>query len=279
MINCKYCKCGKIIEKTEKNKYRFVNQKYCSSNCSRKFNIGWIKANETNKKNGTGIYKIGICSKGGKIGGIRGGEYNRLHKIGVCGISKEKRIMCGKKTAIINKKNCTGFFDKNIREMGIEINRKNKTGIFGLTFDQRSLAGKIGSKIANDKNRIDKVGFFGMTKERHIEIRSKQILPIKDTKPEIKIQNYLTKLKIEYFTHKYMNIKHAYQCDIFIPSFNLIIECDGNYWHNYPLGNPKDIIRNQELREAGYKVLRLWESEIKVMEVSDLKNKLDCMIS
>jgi hypothetical protein len=52
------------------------------------------------------------------------------------------------------------------------------------------------------------------------------------------------------------------------------IEADGNYFHNYPLGNEIDIIRNNELREKGFKVLRLWEFEIRAMELGDLKNKL-----
>ncbi len=101
------------------------------------------------------------------------------------------------------------------------------------------------------------------------------IVPKQDTKIEVKIQNYLKELKIEFITHQYIKeIEHGYRCDILIPSFNLIIECDGNYWHNYPIGNKNDIIRNEELKQKGYKVLRFWESEINVMELQDLKNKL-----
>jgi very-short-patch-repair endonuclease len=33
-------------------------------------------------------------------------------------------------------------------------------------------------------------------------------------------------------------------------------------------------MRTKELKEKGYKVLRLWESDIKVMKLEDLKNKL-----
>lgn len=100
------------------------------------------------------------------------------------------------------------------------------------------------------------------------------VMPIRDTKIEIKIQNFLKELNIEFLTHKYMKIEHGYQCDILIPSINLIIECDGDYWHKRPLGNELDIIRNKELRQQDYKVLRFWESEIKPMEIQDLKNKL-----
>ena len=55
---------------------------------------------------------------------------------------------------------------------------------------------------------------------------------------------------------------------------NLVIECDGDYWHKYPVGLERDHIRTKELIEKGFKVLRLWEFEIKSMNINDFKNKL-----
>ncbi len=136
------------------------------------------------------------------------------------------------------------------------------------------------------------------------ESRKGRVLPIKNTSIEIKIQDFLTLLKLDFLTHKYMNIKHGYQCDIFIPkqikiyengnilgiNQKTIIECDGDYWHGCKdyiiLRNSiitdkqqkqiiKDNIRTQELEAAGYKVIRLWEHEIKEMELNDLKIKLE----
>ncbi len=111
-------------------------------------------------------------------------------------------------------------------------------------------------------------------KEKMRIARAKQILPVKDTKIEVKIQNFLEQLGIEYFTHKYMKIEHGYQCDILIPSMNLVIECDGDYWHKYPVGLEKDHIRTKELIEKGFKVLRLWEREIKAMSIIQFKEVL-----
>jgi very-short-patch-repair endonuclease len=55
---------------------------------------------------------------------------------------------------------------------------------------------------------------------------------------------------------------------------NLIIECDGNYWHNYPFGNDRDKIRTTELIAQGFKVLRLWEHEIKQMDLNKFKEAI-----
>lgn len=103
----------------------------------------------------------------------------------------------------------------------------------------------------------------------------KLILPIKDTKIEVKIQNFLKQLGIEFFTHQYIHIEHGYQCDILIPSKNTIIECFGTYWHKYPIGREIDNIRCQELRSKGFRVFVFWENEIKVMELNDFKQDID----
>ena len=105
--------------------------------------------------------------------------------------------------------------------------------------------------------------------------RAKQILPIKDTRIEVKIQMFLKELGYEFFTHQYMKeIEHGYQCDILIPALNLVIECDGNYWHKYPIGRDIDHIRTKELIEKGFKVLRLWEYEINNMDINKFKERL-----
>lgn len=104
--------------------------------------------------------------------------------------------------------------------------------------------------------------------------RAKQIFPLKDSSIEIKIRGFLERLKIEYYQHKYMNIKHAYQCDFFIPSMNLVIECDGVYWHKYPTRRDIDNIRTDELLKKGFRVLRLWEFEIKPMTIKEFKGMI-----
>jgi len=104
--------------------------------------------------------------------------------------------------------------------------------------------------------------------------RTNQILPVKDTSIEVKIQNFLKQLGITFFTHQYMKIEHGYQCDVLIPSMNLVIECDGDYWHKYPVGREIDDIRTSELLSKGFKVLRLWECEINKFDLHSFKTKL-----
>ena len=113
------------------------------------------------------------------------------------------------------------------------------------------------------------------TRQILIEWRKKNVFPIKDTKIEIKIQNFLKQLQIPFFTHQYMKIEHGYQCDFFIPSMNLVIEADGDYWHKYPTGREIDHIRTSELLSKGFKILRLWECEINNMSIKQFRRKLE----
>ncbi len=122
--------------------------------------------------------------------------------------------------------------------------------------------------------------------------RATQVFPLKDTSIEVKVQNYLKELGIEFFTHQYIRIEHAYQCDIFIPSQNLIIECDGDAFHFNPKMYKKDdkifktgmtaeerwnldSARTNELIRKGYRVIRLWEHEIRAMGLEEFRNKLE----
>ena len=146
--------------------------------------------------------------------------------------------------------------------------------------------------------------FYGIERAKKIKknmkkVRAKIILPKKDTTIELKIQDFLTLLKIEFFTHKYMNIKHSYQCDILIPEQigipqKTIIECDGDFFHCNPNKYSADYVmfpnskkpktakekwkldnnRTKELIEKGFRVIRLWENEIRPMKLNDFKIKL-----
>lgn len=188
--------------------------------------------------------------------GLIGREYLKHYKNGVKG-GRKYGYKCLEETKNKMSKNMIG---KNVGKItwskGKKFSKEYKTKI------------SKGTKKAMYSNPeiINKIKSF----------RAKQILPKKDTSIEIKIQTFLKQLGIEFFTHQHIkNIEHNYRCDILIPSKNIIIECFGNYWHEYPIGREVDKIRCNELRKVGYKLFVFWENEIKVMELDDLKNELE----
>ena len=183
-------------------------------------------------------------------------------------MSKESRMKMsiahkGKKLSEEHKKNMSGKTPWNKGLIGFgKFNNGKKRSI-----ETRRKLSEIAKKQIRKKHTVE-------AKIKIKKARATQVLPIKDTTIEIKLQDFLKQLKIKYLTHKYMKIKHGYQCDIFIPSMNLVIECDGDYWHKYPVGNDIDHVRTSELIKNGFNVLRLWEFEIKSITINEFKIKL-----
>ena len=65
-----------------------------------------------------------------------------------------------------------------------------------------------------------------------------------------------------------------YIVDVYIPSKNLVIECDGDYWHNLPGRKERDAERDAWLMEVGFNVLRLSEKAIKAGEHVEVLKRL-----
>ncbi len=79
------------------------------------------------------------------------------------------------------------------------------------------------------------------------------------TKIEKVVSIILDRNKINYKWNKYVRTKKTWRFPDFMIG-NLIIECDGLYWHE---GNEdKDLERQKELEEIGYKVIRFSDIEI-----------------
>jgi very-short-patch-repair endonuclease len=53
-----------------------------------------------------------------------------------------------------------------------------------------------------------------------------------------------------------------YIADFFLPDYNLIIEADGDYWHNRPGAKVYDALKDLIYRGLGIKVVRLTEALI-----------------
>jgi len=182
--------------------------------------------------------------------------------------------------------------NKSASEIGKIFKLKSENPILNIL---RENGVKI-SRLKNKGKNISKELYpnWGFRKNR-----DKIVMPMRDSSIELKIQNFLRILGIEYLTHFYVKeIEHAYQSDILIPvqegiKQKTIIECEGDYFHANPnkynktdkifrkgmtaeeVWN-KDNTRTRELQEKGFRVLRFWECDIRKMELNDFENKLFC---
>lgn len=58
-------------------------------------------------------------------------------------------------------------------------------------------------------------------------------------------------------------VGNRYIVDAYVPDRNLVIECDGSYWHSLPRVIRRDRRKDAYLEKCGFSLLRLEESEIR----------------
>lgn len=82
----------------------------------------------------------------------------------------------------------------------------------------------------------------------------------KRTIPEITIRDLLIDMGLTFESEVPLGF---YVCDFLLTPHNVVIECDGDYWHSLPNVIRRDRMKNAWLRGNGYVVLRLPESLIR----------------
>jgi len=287
--NCDYCKKLTSVKPCEIGKYK---NHFCGRKCANLFKIGRRFPLETYpnygnrgrefskewKKNmGDSVRRRGkdwkIKLSNSHRGVKRPEEIGKKISNSLMGHKVSKEI----REKLSRDRKGVSYEEKYGKERTLEIKEKMREKLRLRKRKPLTPQSKEKMSLAYEKNR-----------EKHLLIRSKQILPLKDTSIEIKIQRLLKTLGIEFYTHSWIGIKYAYRCDIYIPSIKTIIECDGDYWHGNPKLNGnfmkfsrkireqriKDFERTSQLEEKGYKVIRLWGSEIRTINVEVLKDKL-----
>lgn len=81
-----------------------------------------------------------------------------------------------------------------------------------------------------------------------------------ETSIEKLVKDQLKKVKIPFQQEVKIGQYHA---DFMIEHTNVLIECDGDYWHSLPEAIIKDQKRDSFLHKQGYQVVRLTERDIK----------------
>lgn len=65
-----------------------------------------------------------------------------------------------------------------------------------------------------------------------------------------------------------------YRADFLLPQHNLVIECDGDYWHKIPGIEARDKRKDRSVQELGYSIVRFTEKEIRKASPDNLHHKI-----
>ena len=66
-----------------------------------------------------------------------------------------------------------------------------------------------------------------------------------------------------WFYEKQVPLAGICLADFYLPEFNAVVFCDGDYWHGREIAIARDARQNEILTRKGYKVFRFTETEIK----------------
>ncbi|MCG7345320.1 endonuclease domain-containing protein [Sporosarcina sp. ACRSL] len=80
------------------------------------------------------------------------------------------------------------------------------------------------------------------------------------TSIEIKMAEELERRGIKFIEQ--FNLDNIFVPDFYLPEYRIIVECDGDYWHNLPSVIKKDNRKNAYYKSRNYSYFRFWEHEI-----------------
>ncbi len=178
-----------------------------------------------------------------------------------CSEKTRKKIslaLIGKKTGRVTKGafkkgQCSPFKGKRHTFRAIELNRQKH---IGKSSWNKGITGKSSHSFGH-KNYIKD----SEKRKEYARMGSLALFNKKGpTSIERKVYQFLEDKGIPFEKQKL--IKDKFLVDAFIPSRNLIIECDGEYWHNLDKIKKQDRAKDAYLFTCGFNLLRLKESEI-----------------
>lgn len=128
--------------------------------------------------------------------------------------------------------------------------------------------------VRQKQSRTLKEHYTNMTKEEKLNHMLPAIKASQEANPssiEKIIWKALDKLNINYKIQVSFN-NGKFISDIYIPTRRLIIECNGDYWHNLPKRRERDKALEKYAGKKGYKIVWLWESAIRKNPKRALRN-------
>jgi len=145
-----------------------------------------------------------------------------------------------------NTKQCfkKGSYPKNAFQKG------HKQLNTGRTHFKKGYKGAIGRKASEETKQ----------KKREWMIEHPNRV-FKDTKIELMMEAELQRRGINY--QKQVPLCKVARVDFYLPEYRIVIQCDGDYWHNIPKVKERGIRQDNVLTFNGFNVYRFWEHEIK----------------
>jgi very-short-patch-repair endonuclease len=170
------------------------------------------------------------------------------------------------------------YVTKLIKRNGIELRGKGTTNIgkkHPMSEEQKQRLKKIFSnpEVKKRRSEAQKRVWANLSKEERIKrvtpgnnVRTKRAMEIRISSIEIKVKEQLDFYGIRYIQQKQVyDIENgkSFYLDFYVPKYKLVIECNGDYWHNLPNRIKRDEMLKEFIESKNRKIVFIWEHEIK----------------
>ena len=179
---------------------------------------------------------------------------------------------------IANDLGCArSYIGKLLKRKGIKLRGKGEANIgrtFSMSDEQKQKLRETFSKPDVKRKRSDaqKKVWASLSYEQKLKrvtpgniVRTKRAMEIKSSSIEIKVKDQLDFYDVKYIQQKRVkdDYDNVYYLDFYIPKYKLVIECNGDYWHNLPERKIRDKMLKKYVESTGRKIIFIWEHEIK----------------
>jgi len=238
---CKFCKKEVVMRKTKVNEKR----KYCSVQCRandiKPWNFGLTK--ETDERIKSASLSQSLTRKQKFVNGEI-----KLWNFGLTKETDNRVKEAAEKVSFTRKQK---FVSGEITSWNLGLTKET---------DERVLKNSVNTKKSMLLLMKDKESLVYKNHMRRSIIGSLKAQEQKSfTNIEVILYKVLDELLVQY--EKQYPI-HYWIVDAFIPESNLIIQADGEYWHNKKDVKQRDDSSNKYLEKCGFKILRFWGNKI-----------------
>jgi len=189
---------------------------------------------------------------------FKGKPKSEEHKLNISKTRRKKRL-----NGMFEKGNKIWLGKKHTTETREKMSRtaKKLNGKRPWIYGNKSQTGQKASDETRLKMRRAHLGMKKPWAKNNIGIARQAQQNMKGpTSIERKVYDELKRRGILFEKQKLINNKFV--VDAYIPSLNLVIEADGDYWHSRPRTIGMDKSKNAYLTKCGYNLLRLSEKDI-----------------
>lgn len=161
----------------------------------------------------------------------------------------------------------TKHSDKTRKKMSLSSLGKKKSLQHRLNMSKA----RMGVKTGRIPKSAFKKGIYTEAMRKGSLLGAKTLSERKITSIEKKVYEELKRRDLLFETQKLINGR--FLVDAYIPSLNLVIEADGDYWHNLDRIKKKDKAENAYLTKCGFNLVRWREADINT-DVKSLFNQI-----